>query len=93
MTALRSASLLRHPPSRASPRAPSDIRYCAAMAKAYSSLFPRRRDGGVRRRPPEPRRYRTQATIAALEHKLKDKKIDLPSDGTVTHPGFKLQSA
>ena len=28
----------------------------------------------------------TQATIAALEHKLKDKKIDLPSDGRVAQP-------
>lgn len=28
----------------------------------------------------------TQATITALEHKLKDKKIDLPSDGRMAQP-------
>ena len=43
---------------------PSDIRYCATMAKAYSSLFP------------------AQEGMAAL----KDKKIDLPSDGRVAQP-------
>jgi short subunit fatty acids transporter len=66
---------------------PSDVKYCAAMAKAYSSLFPAQEgmaasDVVLLSRCDTD----TQATIAALEHKLKDKKIDLPSDGRVAQP-------
>ena len=66
---------------------PSDIKYCAAMAKSYSSLFPAQEgmaasDVVLLSRCDTD----TQATIAALEHKLKDKKIDLPSDGRVAQP-------
>ena len=66
---------------------PSDIRYCDALAKSYSSLFPAQEamaasDVVLLSRCDSD----TQATIAALEHKLKDKKIDLPSDGRVAQP-------
>jgi len=65
---------------------PSDIRYCA-LAKSYSSLFPAQEgmaasDVVLLSRCDSD----TQATIVALEHKLKDKKIDLPSDGRVAQP-------
>ena len=67
--------------------APSDVKYCAAMAKSYSSLFPAQEgmaasDVVLLSRCDTD----TQATIVALEHKLKDKKIDLPSDGRVAQP-------
>ena len=66
---------------------PSDIRYCDALDKSYSSLFPAQEamaasDVVLLSRCDSD----TQATIAALEHKLKDKKIDLPSDGRVAQP-------
>ncbi len=66
---------------------PSDIKYCAALAKSYSSLFPAQEGMAasdvllLSRCDSE-----TLATITALEHKLKDKKIDLPSDGRVAQP-------
>jgi hypothetical protein len=66
---------------------PSDIRYCDALAKSYSSLFPAQEgmaasDVVLLSRCDSD----TQATTVALEHKLKDKKIDLPSDGRVAQP-------
>jgi hypothetical protein len=66
---------------------PSDVKYCAALAKSYSSMFPVQEgmaasDVVLLSRCDTD----TQATIAALEHKLKDKKIDLPSDGRVAQP-------
>jgi hypothetical protein len=66
---------------------PSDIKYCAALAKSYSSLFPAQEgmaasDVVLLSRCDTD----TQATITALEHKLKDKKIDLPSDGRMAQP-------
>jgi hypothetical protein len=65
----------------------SDIKYCAALAKSYSSLFPAQEamaasDVVLLSRCDTD----AQATIVALEHKLKDKKIDLPSDGKVAQP-------
>ena len=68
---------------------PSDIKYCNALAKSYSSLFPAQQgmpvaDATILSRCDSD----TQATIAALERKLKDKKIDLPPDDRVAHtPG------
>lgn len=66
---------------------PSDVKYCDALAKSYSSMFPAQEAMAasdvvlVSRCGTD-----TQTTIAALEHKLKDKKIDLPSDGRVAQP-------
>jgi hypothetical protein len=66
---------------------PSDIKYCDALAKSYSSMFPAQEamaasDVVLLGRCDTD----TQATIVALEHKLKDKKIDLPPDGRVAQP-------
>ena len=66
---------------------PSDIKYCNALAKSYSSMFPVQELMSVAdvvtlsRCASDP-----QATIAALERKLKDKKIDLPPDDRVAQP-------
>jgi len=66
---------------------PADIKYCNALAKSYSSLFPAQEGMAVSDVVLLSRcDTDTQATIAALEHKLKDKKIDLPSDGRVAQP-------
>jgi hypothetical protein len=66
---------------------PSDIKYCDALAKSYSSLFPAQEGMAVSDVVLLSRcDTDTQATIAALEHKLKDKKIDLPSDSRVAQP-------
>ena len=66
---------------------PSDVRYCNALAKSYSSLFPAQEAMAA---PDVVLLSRcdtdTQATIVALEHKLRDKKIDLPSDDRVAQP-------
>ena len=68
---------------------PSDIKYCNALARSYSSLYPVQEGmtasdaATLSRCDSDP-----QATIAALEKKLKDKKIDLPPDDRVAHtPG------
>jgi hypothetical protein len=68
---------------------PSDVKYCNALAKSYSSLYPVQEGmtaadvATLSRCDSNP-----QATIAALEKKLKDKKIDLPPDDRVAHmPG------
>jgi hypothetical protein len=66
---------------------PSDIKYCNALAKSYSSLFPVQEGMPaadvvtLSRCDSDP-----QATIAALERKLKDKKIELPSDARIAQP-------
>ena len=67
----------------------SDIKYCNALARSYSSLYPVQEGmtasdaATLSRCDSDP-----QATIAALEKKLKDKKIDLPPDDRVAHtPG------
>jgi hypothetical protein len=66
---------------------PSDAKYCAALAKSYTSMFPAQEGMAasdvvlLSHCDTDP-----QATIVALEHKLKDKKIDLPSDGRVAQP-------
>src|SRR5260221_12051305 len=60
---------------------PSDIKYCNALARSYSSLFPVQQGmpAGdlvtLSRCDSDP-----PATIAALQRKLKDKNIQLPSD-------------
>jgi hypothetical protein len=66
---------------------PSDVKYCNALAKSYSTMFPAQEgmaasDVVLLSRCDSD----TQATIATLEHKLKDKKIDLPSDGRLAQP-------
>jgi hypothetical protein len=66
---------------------PSDIKYCNALAKSYSSLFPAQEGMPAAdvvtlgRCDSDP-----QATIAALERKLKDKNIELPPDVRVAQP-------
>ena len=66
---------------------PADIKYCNALAKSYSSLYPVQEGmtaadaATLSRCDSDP-----QATIAALERKLKDKKIELPSDARVAQP-------
>jgi hypothetical protein len=66
---------------------PSDIKYCNALAKSYSSMYPVQEGMSgadtvtLSRCDSDP-----QATIAALEKKLKDKKIDLPPDERVAQP-------
>ena len=68
---------------------PSDIKYCNALAKSYSSLYPVQEGMPasdvvtLSRCDSDP-----QATIAALERKLKDKNIELPpNDGVAQPPG------
>jgi hypothetical protein len=69
---------------------PSDIKYCNALAKSYSSLYP------VNEAMPvadamllSQCNSDPQATIAALERKLKDEKIELPPNdrGIAQSPG------
>jgi hypothetical protein len=66
---------------------PSDIKQCNAMAKLYSKLFPVQQAMPaadvvtLSRCDSDP-----QATIAALERKLKDKNIELPPDDRVAQP-------
>ena len=67
----------------------SDIKYCNALAKSYSSMFPVQQGMPasdvvtLSRCDSDP-----QATIAALERKLKDKNIELPpNDGVAQPPG------
>ena len=65
---------------------PSDIKYCNALAKSYSSLYPVNEGMSVAdatiltQCDSDP-----QAAIAALERKLKDKKISLPPDDRIAH--------
>ena len=66
---------------------PADIKYCNSLAKSYQSLFPLQEGMPVgdvvtlSRCDAEPK-----ATIALLEKKLADKKIDLPHDDRVAQP-------
>jgi hypothetical protein len=73
---------------------PADIKYCNALAKSYSSLFPAQQgmpvaDAAILSRCDSD----TQATIAALERKLKDKKIELPHDDRVAQPPGSTRNA
>jgi hypothetical protein len=66
---------------------PADIKYCNALVRSYSSLFPAQEgmpvaDAAILGRCDSD----TQATIAALERKMKDKKIELPHDDRVAQP-------
>jgi hypothetical protein len=63
---------------------PSDIKYCDALSKAYSSLFPAMEampasDAVTMNRCDTD----TRASIAALEKKLKGKKIEPPPHESV----------
>jgi hypothetical protein len=64
-----------------------DVKYCNALAKSYQSLFPLQEGMPVNdvvtlsRCDTAPRE-----TIAMLEKKLADKKIDLPHDDRVAQP-------
>jgi len=66
---------------------PSDIKYCNAPAKSYSSLYPVNEGmpasdaATLSRCDSDP-----QATTAALERKLKDKKMELPPNDRVAQP-------
>jgi hypothetical protein len=65
----------------------SDVKYCNALAKSYSSMFPTQEGMPVGDVVTLSRcDSDTKATIAALEVKLKDKKIDLPPDERLAQP-------
>lgn len=66
---------------------PGDIKYCNSLGRSYSSLFPVQEGmsasdvmtlAGCD--------SQTQATIAVLQKKLADKKIDLPHDDRIAQP-------
>src|SRR5258708_7516835 len=66
---------------------PGDIKYCTPWAGSYSSLYPAQEgmpvaDAAILGRCDSD----TRATIAALERKMKDKKIELPHDDRVAQP-------
>jgi len=66
---------------------PADIKYCNALAKSYSSLFPVQEGMAVADVVTLSRcDSDTQPTIAALEKKLADKKIALPHDDRIAQP-------
>jgi hypothetical protein len=66
---------------------PGDVKYCTALAKSYQTMFPAQEGMPVQdvialsRCDTAPRE-----TIAMLEKKLSDKKIDLPHDDRVAQP-------
>ncbi len=66
---------------------PADIKYCNALAKSYLSLYPAQ-EGMTAADVTTLSRCDsdTKATIAALERKLKDKKIELAPDDRVAQP-------
>jgi hypothetical protein len=67
--------------------APSDVKYCNALAKSYSSMFPVQEGMPVADVVTLSRcDTDTQATITALESRLKDKKIALPPDERLAQP-------
>jgi hypothetical protein len=76
---------LPHPRSKTSPGLRKKV--CNALAKSYQSLFPTQEGMPVgdvvtlSRCNTEPK-----ATIALLEKKLADKRIDLPHDDRVAQP-------
>jgi hypothetical protein len=68
---------------------PSDVKYCDALAKAYSSMWPVQ-EGMTAASAVTLSRCETdtQTTIAALERKMKDQKFDLPPrEGIAQPPG------
>ena len=66
---------------------PTDIAYCHALARSYSSLWPVNEALPVSDAVPLTRcDSDPQATIAQLERMLKDEKIELPSDVGVAQP-------
>jgi len=67
--------------------AAADVKYCNALAKSYSSMFPAQEGMAASDVVTLSRcDTDTQATIATLEKKLGDKKIDLPHDDRVAQP-------
>jgi hypothetical protein len=72
---------------------PGDVKYCNALAKSYQSMFPLQEGMPVgdvmtlSRCDAEPK-----ATIALLEKKLTDKKIDLPHDDRVAQPAGSMSN-
>jgi hypothetical protein len=65
----------------------ADVKYCNALAKSYSSMFPAQEGMAASDVVTLSRcDSDTQATIATLEKKLGDKKIDLPHDDRVAQP-------
>ena len=65
----------------------TDIKYCNALAKSYSTMFPAQEAMGVSDVVTLSRcDTETQATIVVLEKKLADKKIDLPHDDRIAQP-------
>jgi hypothetical protein len=72
---------------------PGDVKYCNALAKSYQSMFPLQEGMPVgdvvtlSRCDAEPK-----ATIALLEKKLADKKIDLPHDDRVAQPAGSMSN-
>jgi hypothetical protein len=66
---------------------PSDIEYCNALGKAYSSMWSANEAMPVAAATAISRcNTDTQATIAALEGKLRDQKIELPPHRVVAQP-------
>jgi hypothetical protein len=66
---------------------PADIKYCNALAKSYSSMFPVQEGMAASDVVTLSRcDSDTQSTIAALEKKLGDKKIALPQDDRIAQP-------
>jgi hypothetical protein len=65
----------------------ADIKYCNALAKSYQSMFPLQEGMPVGDVVTLSQcGTETKATIAQLEKKLADKKIDLPHDDRVAQP-------
>ena len=65
----------------------ADIKYCNALAKSYQSMFPLQEGMPVGDVVALSQcGTETKATIALLEKKLADKKIDLPHDDRVAQP-------
>ena len=67
----------------------SDIKYCDALAKAYSSMWPVQEGMTVANAVTLSRcETDTQTTIATLEKKMKDQKFELPPrEGVAQRPG------
>ena len=66
---------------------PSDIKYCEALAKAYSSMWPVQEGMTVANAVTLSEcRTNPQPTIATLEKKMKDQKFELPPHEGVAQP-------
>ncbi len=64
-----------------------DVKYCNALAKSYSSMFPVQEGMSVGDvMTLNQCDSNARATITVLEKKLADKKIDLPHDERIAQP-------